>query len=385
MGHNHTAFAPEDVDDARRGTPATSLQSWAAPRGLLFTEAGLTGAFVTVLPRFPEYTFNVCRGEVAPGRYGQVAHLLEELAATEGSIDGGGTFYGTRLVTKRNLLSFVGIEKDRPDEPFAANAAWAPITGVALRVPELVLLPRFVVRTSSTFLNLGGGRDVGLPGLRLLDNQWIGDDLAAAIGAAVQPLGGLGANYVRLLVDHGQLSLVRNGFVAEPERLDHLLATAVAVADALADSAPQATGTPPWCQPLEHEVDVFRRAAAELAMNADDPVAFHRAVRRSPLPGRVHGLLHGTVPGTHAEGRVAFTVQGGRTTNTYRTGVVVPAAPGATTPVGGTVHAPTDQYAEVVDGLAYSWPRVRSVGRLDSAERTAAGVQTLRDMGLASL
>jgi hypothetical protein len=104
-----------------------------------------------------------------------------------------------------------------------------------------------------------------------------------------------------------------------------------------------------------------------------------------PLPGRIQGLLHGTVAGTQVEGRVAFTVQGGRTTNTYRTGIIVPAAPGATTPVGGVVHAPTDQYAEVVDGLAYSWPRVRSVGRLESAEKIAAGVQTLRDLGLATL
>ena len=388
MGHNHTAFAREDVEDARRGAPATSLEAWASERGIAFRGSELAGTFVTVLPRFDQYTFNVCRGEVLPGRYGLLAHLLEELPATDGKIDGGGTFYGTRLVTKRNLLSFVGIEKARPDEPFAANAAWAPTTGVALRVPELTLLPRISLEIESGFSNFGGGRDLapaGVPGWRLHASDWVSDELADAVTAAARPLAGLGATWGRVLLDHGQLALIRNGFVAHPDLLDHLLATAGAIADALAATAPLPAGTPPWCQPQEHETAAFRQGASEFAMALADPVDLHRTHRHLPFPGRALGLLQGTLPGSTATGHLAFAVQGGRTTGTYRTVVLTPAAPGAATPLGGTVHPPTDQYVEVADGLAVSWPRVRSVGRLEAVEKAAAGVTTLRDLGLAAL
>lgn len=388
MGHNHTAFAPEDVEDARRGAPATSLQGWAAERGLTYAGSALVGSFVNVLPRFEQYTFNVCLGEVAPGRYGHVAHLLEELAATDGSIDGGGTFYGTRLVTKRGLGSFLGFDKERPDEPFAANAAWAPTTGVALRVPELALLPRISLEVESGFLNFGGGRDLapaGVPGWRLHAGDWVSDELAAAVTGAARPLAGLGATWGRVLLDHGRLAVIRNGFVADAGTLDHLVATAVAVADVLVATAPLPAGTPPWCQPMEHETAAFREGAGQFGMALADPVELHRTHRHLPFPGRALGLLTGPLPGSTATGHLAFAVQGGRTTGTYRTVVIAPAAPGAATPLGGTVHQPTDQYVEVADGLAVSWPRVRSVGRLEAVEKSAAGVTTLRDLGLAAL
>lgn len=388
MGHNHTAFAPEDVDDARRGAPATSLEGWATGRGLTYFGSALIGSFVNVLPRFEQYTFNMSRGEVGPSRYGQVAHLLEELPATDGKIDGGGTFYGTRLVTKRGLGSFFGFEKARPDEPFAANAAWAPTTGVALRVPELALLPRVGLEVQSSFLNFSGSRDLGptgVPGWRLHASDWVSDELAVAVAESVRPLAGLGAAWGRVLVDHGQLALVRNGFVADPDVLDHLVATACTIADGLATAAPSPPGTPPWCQPQEHETAAFRQGAEQFGMALAEPVELHRAHRHLPFPGRALGLLTGNLPGTAAAGHLAFAVQGGRTTGTYRTVVIAPAAPGASTPLGGVVHQPTDQYAEVADGLAVSWPRVRSVGRLEAVEKSAAGVATLRDLGLAAL
>lgn len=388
MSHNHTAFAREDVDDARRGAPAASLEPWADGRGLTFVPAGLIGTFVTVLPRFEQYTFNVCRGEVSAGRYGLLAHLLEELPAMDGKIDGGGTFYGTRLVTKRGLGSFFGIEKARPDEPFAANAGWAPTTGVALRVPELALLPRISLEVESGFLNFGGGRDLGpagVPGWRLHASDWVSDELADAVTASVWPLAGLGATWGRVLLDHGQLAVIRNGFVTDPGVLDHLVSTACTIADGLAASAPLPAGIPPWCQPQEHETAAFQQGAEQFGMALADPVELHRAHRHLPFPGRAHGLLTGTLPGTSTAGHLAFAVQGGRTTGTYRTVVIAPAAPGASTPLGGIVHAPTDQYVEVADGLAVSWPRVRSVGRLEAVEKSAAGVATLCDLGLAGL
>lgn len=388
MGHNHTAFDREDVEDARRGAPARSLEGWAAERGLEFLGSSFVSAFLTALPAYDDYTFNVCRGEVRPGRFGMVAHLLEELAATDGEIDGGGTFYGTRIVTKRGFGSFFGFEKERPQEPFAANAAWAPTTGVILRVPELALQPRVTLEVESGFLNFGGGRDLGaagVPGWRLHTTDWVSDPLADAVTAAVQPLAGLGVSWGRVLLDHGILALVRNGFVADPAVLDHLVGTAAAIADALAATAPLPAGTPPWCQPQEHETAAFRQGADEYGMALADPVELHRTHRHLPFPGRALGLLTGTLPGTTAEGLLAFSTQGALTTGSYRTVVLAPAVAGASTPVGGVLHKPTDQYVEVADGLAVTWPRVRAVGRLESAEKSAAGVATLRDLGLAAL
>ncbi|MBL8779221.1 MAG: hypothetical protein JNK12_25075 [Acidimicrobiales bacterium] len=388
MGHNHTAFAPEDVEDARRGAPATSLQPWGEGRRLEFLGSSFVSAFLTALPAYDDYIFNVCRGEMRPGRFGMVAHLLEELPATDGQIDGGGTFYGTRVTTKRGLGSFFGFEKERPQEPFAANAAWAPTTAAILRVPELALQPRVTLEVESGFLNFGGGRDLGpagVPGWRLHASDWVSDELAAAVTGAARPLAGLGATWGRVLLDHGRLAVIRNGFVADAGSLDHLVATAVAVADALVATAPLPAGTPPWCQPMEHETAAFREGAGQFGMALADPVDLHRTHRHLPFPGRAHGLLTGPLPGSSATGHLAFAVQGGRTSGTYRTVVIAPAAPGAATPLGGTVHKPTDQYVEVADGLAVSWPRVRSVGRLEAVEKSAAGVTTLRDLGLAAL
>lgn len=383
MGHNHTAYAREDVEDAKRGAPAVSLESWAGERGLTFLGSALAGAFATVLPLWPDYLFNVCRGEVAPGRLGQLAHELDELPATNGKIDAGGTFYGTRLTTRHGLRSFIGLERERPNEPFAANAVWVPTTAVSVRVPEVTLLPRVRIRMSGWLDR--GGRDlahVGLPGFRITDSGWIDDAVAETVGAAAGPLGQIDAQYVSLTIDHGVFSMVRNGFVSDPAVLDHLMATAAAIAEGLAAATLPLPESLPWCDPQPHEAEAFDRAADETGMTRVDPLDFHRSHRRLPFPGRAHGLLHGTVPGTDAQGHLAFTDQAAHTGGTYRTVVLLPAAPGASTPVGGTVHAPTDQYVEVVDGLAVSWPRTRSVGRLDVVERTDAGVRALRESGL---
>lgn len=168
MGHSYTAYAPED---ARRGAPDVSLEGWARERGLAFPGPGLAGAPVPVLPPFPEYQANVCRGELA-GRFGQVAHELHEIEAHEGSIRAGGAFFGTRVTTRRGLKSLIGWSDDRPDEPFAANAAWAPTTRVVLRVPEAALLPKVVIRNEerigSDHTDLGPH---GLPGHRLVRSQ----------------------------------------------------------------------------------------------------------------------------------------------------------------------------------------------------------------------
>ena len=398
MSHSHTAYAPEDVEDARRGAPSVSLELWGASRGLAFPGPGLAGQLITVLPPFPEYQFNVCRGELVQGLFGQVAHELHEIEAHEGSIRAGGAFFGTRVVTRRGLKSMIGWSDDRPDEPFAANAAWAPTTKVVIRVPEAALMPQVVIRNAERMRidhpDLGPH---GMPGYRLADNGWISPELEAWLGQACAPLLSFDASYVSLKLDHGLLAVARNGFVHDPATLDHLVTTAATIAQnfsAGAEPAPAfATQLPPpdpaawpgFLTPQPHEIEAFARLADANRMVQEDALALHRSFRQLPFPGVAKGVLRGAVPGTSTDGRVVIAVQGGRTSGSYRTVVLAPAAPGATTPVGGILHQPTDSYVEVADGVVAAWPRTRTPNGFDSEASISRAVATIRDRGLAEL
>ena len=329
-----------------------------------------------------------------------MAHELEELEVDEGGITRGGAFYGVRTKGGRGLRGLIGLEKKVPNEPFATWAAWVPTTRVVLRVPEIALLPRIVVRPSDRMAALGNPKldDVGLGGFRMAESRWIGEDLRRAAGAAARPLGSLPVPFAALTIDHGLVSVHRNGFAGNDE-IDPLVGVASAIAEGLVAMvapllAPQpfeqplpppdlATWPPGFWQPQPHEADAFGRAAAELGLQPEDAVALHRTFPRLPAPGTAMGAARGVLPGSSAAGRVAFFGQGGRTSGTYRTVTMVPARPGAATPIGGQVHQPTDTYAEVVDGVAVAWPRVRREGRLDSAESVAAALDTFRALGLA--
>ena len=398
MSHSHTAYAPEDVEDARRGAPSVSLELWGASRGLAFPGPGLAGQLITVLPPFPEYQFNVCRGELVQGRFGQVAHELHEIEAHEGSIRAGGAFFGTRVVTRRGLKSMIGWSDDRPDEPFAANAAWAPTTKVVVRVPEAALMPQVVIRNAERMRidhpDLGPH---GMPGYRLADNGWISPELQAWLGLACAPLLSVDASYVSLRLDHGLLAVARNGFVHDPATLDHLVTTAATIAENFAAGAepspafatrlpaPDPVAWPGFLTPQPHEIEAFARLADANRMVQEDALAMHRTFRRLPFPGVAKGVLRGVVPGASADGRVVIAVQGGRTSGYYRTVVLVPAAQGATTPVGGILHQATDSYVEVSDGVAAAWPRTRTPNGFDSEASISRAVAAIRDRGLADL
>ena len=398
MSHSHTAYAPEDVEDARRGAPSVSLEPWGASRGLAFPGPGLAGQLITVLPPFPEYQFNVCRGELVQGRFGQVAHELHEIEAHEGSIRAGGAFFGTRVVTRRGLKSMIGWSDDRPDEPFAANAAWAPTTKVVVRVPEAALMPQVVIRNAERMRidhpDLGPH---GMPGYRLADNGWISPELQAWLGLACAPLLSVDASYVSLRLDHGLLAVARNGFVHDPATLDHLVTTAATIAENFAAGAepspafatrlpaPDPVAWPGFLTPQPHEIEAFARLADANRMVQEDALSLHRSFRRLPFPGVAKGVLRGAVPGTSTDGRVVIAVQGGRTSGYYRTVVLVPAAQGATTPVGGILHQATDSYVEVSDGVAAAWPRTRTPNGFDSEASISRAVAAIRDRGLADL
>lgn len=408
MGHkrSYAAYALDDVADAKRGSPDVSLADWAAGRGLEFRGSEVLGAFAHVMPLWPDYVFNLAKGTVAPGRFGYVAHELDEVSLDD---DGGarmpGGYFAMRVHGKsRGLLDLMGIsiDKKRPNEPFAAISIWVPTTAAAVRVPDAALLPAMTIRSADRFPLAGNPKldDGGLPGFRMAGSQWIGDDLRLALAGAARPVGALGAAYASVRLDAGLVSVRRNGFVAGAE-LDALADAAVAIAEGIAAIARPGLSPQPFEQPLpapameqwppgyvrpeRHEVDALARLAGEIGMVQEDAVALHRTQPRCPVPGRALGVLRGVLPSTGATGRVAVFSQGRHTSGTYRSAVIAPAAPGATTPVGGVRHEASDLYVEVADGVAYAWPRGRSAGAFNAAATVAAAVQTLTAMGLAQL
>ena len=399
----YAAYAPEDVGDAERGAPATSLEGWAASRGLEYRGSELEGAFATVLPAWVDYVFNVCRGPVAGGRFGQLAHELEEIETNEKGLRADGAFFGVRTSSRKGLLHLIGIEKAPPNEPFATSAAWVPTTKVILRLPEAALLPRLSIRPADR-MGLVGNPDLGdggLPGFGLTGSRWVSDELRLAVAAAARPLAEVGAPFVGLVLDHGLLAVRRNGFVADTVALDALAGATGRIAETFVEvarplTAPQpftvalpppdrSTWPPGFWQPMDHEVAATERVAGELGLITEDPVALHRTQPRCPVPGLAFGVARGVLADTTAPARVGFFAPHGQASVSYRTAVMASARPAASTRSGGQLHEPTDMYVEVVDDVAYAWPRVRTVGGLNSAESVAGAIATFRALGLADL
>ncbi len=407
--HSHAAYATADVGDAARGEPAVSLAPWAARRGLEHLGSSLPGAFTPVMPTRQAYVFNLSRGPFGSGRFGYLAHELDEIGLDDkGDPRVPGGYFALSIRTKlggiRGILrSSAHLQDRRPDEPFAARAFWVPTTTAAVRVPEAALLPIVVIRSAERFPVAGNPKldEHGLPGFRMRGSQWIDDARRGALAGAARPLAGLGASYAALRLDRGVVSVTQNGFLVDDARLDLLASTVVQIADALCAvaaplvapqpfavplPAPDRATWPPGYDPLErHEVDVLARVAAELGMAPEDPVALHRSHPRCPVPGRASGGVRGILPGTGAEGRVGFFVQGGPTAGSYRSAVMVPARPGAATPLGGTLDATSDLYVEVADDVAHAWPRARSHGALGAEATVAAAVPAFRRLGLADV
>ena len=63
----------------------------------------------------------------------------------------------------------------------------------------------------------------------------------------------------------------------------------------------------------------------------------------------------------------------------------MPAAPSATTALGGELNQQTGMYEEVVDGVVSCWRQQRSFNALETDAVVTAATETLRASGLAVL
>ena len=401
---SHAAFDPADVEDARRGHPAVSLQPFAAANGLGYTNNELFGAFVSHQPRWPHYTFNICRGAFPGGRLGQLSHDLFEMETSEGSIRAGGTFYDVRVTTRRSAREMLNLGGGDPENaPFAGNAAWIPSTAISLRTPEVNQLPELTIRNNdgSTLFGGGGLDRHGLAGFRLDRGPKDDDGLLSAIAGVCRPaLTSRRDAYTRLRVSHGTVTLTVNGYRSGDDDLRQLTSVAVHVADGLvaltqpAPATPFATKGPaptalrvPDGVPKPHPsfTPAYRSVATNLGLHQEEPYHLSQILPRCPIPGVASGVLSGTLLDTTTFGRMVWFEHGGRFSSSVRGGVIVPAASGATTPLGGVYHEPTGMQVEVVDGIAYCWKHELFTGRLESALLTPHAQAALAATGASTI
>ena len=402
---NHGAFSPDDVADARRGRPATSLQGFAPSVGLEYRDSELVGAFVSTQPTWPNYVFNACRGIFPGGRYGLIEHELYELGVSERGIDIGGTIYAGKTVFRNNLGGFLGVGDSKPPEnaPFVGNYAWLPATAVHVRAPETARLPLLLIfneARTSKYRNADLA-SFGLPGYVMVTSDHTPEPMVAAVAQACAPaLSSRHDSFLRLRVRHGLVNLTVNGYRSDPADLRQLMSIAEGLAGAFAAmTAPPApipfatAGTaagisgilPGVPRPWPQWTELFAAAATTHGLHDENPAHLLTLLPRNPIPGVPWGVLFGTLPGTSAPVRVVWNNQGGRTEPSCRGGIIAAARPGATTPIGGVLHAPTAMYTEVVDGMAYCWRQQRSFGELEAPLLLQLGVDTLRATGIADI
>lgn len=402
-GFGHAAFDPADVEDARRGHPAVSLDAFAATVGLEPRGSQVFGSFLSTQPAWPEYVFNACRGAMPSGRLGLVAHELYEVEAHNGSVQAAGSFYDVRVTTRTSLLEIGGISQSKvPNEPFAGNAVWIPTTTVHVRAPETNRLPLLRITRSRSFSVTGRNEldHLGLPGFRVLRGTEDPERLAAAVHAAGPWLQTRGDAHVELRVRYGLVALTVNGYRADEQDLRHLVSVADGIAHALAAVTPPPSGAvfnqygPPATEvrmppgvPMPHPVLVpqYGALAAHWGLHLEHPAHLLAMAPRCPIPGIASGVMAGNLPATAAAGRLVWFEQGGRTSGSVRGGLITTAAPGASTPLGGIHDPTTDVYVEVAEGLACAWRRQRSQGVLEPEVLLQSTTAALRSVGLAAV
>src|SRR5690349_13830615 len=100
---NRMAFSRDDVEDAKRGRPASDLTAYAAARGLEHLGSRTPAGFRVALPCDEERQFDVMRGVLPGGAYGVLAHEALGIPWTGDSSDWNGTFYGVRVTATRKM------------------------------------------------------------------------------------------------------------------------------------------------------------------------------------------------------------------------------------------------------------------------------------------
>jgi hypothetical protein len=397
--HGYAAFARADVADARRGHPASSLEAYAAERGLEWLGRQSAAGFSAAFPGFPEYRYNAARGVLPGGRYGVLFHQLLEVPVT-GSPNVSGTLYGSTVKYKgrgwwwlpdRTDIPFIGPFLDSPPEPgepeaFDTKAVWIPTTTIAINVPEAAL-PFFLTRIDRRH-HLA---PFDFPHQQALANGW----RLRAHGPVPEPrLDAVLARhaddpYFGILALRGTVIVRRNGYLTD---LDDLARDACEIADAFA-AASAATRPVPFTTelpaPHSHHPEVtsgwrdgYARLADRLGLTEEDADAYQRAFPTVGVPGRAVAVMRGELaPGVH--GRLVYSAERNLRLAERARGAVLLEADGPPTPPGGERHPDRHLVYEQRAGVAVLWS-LRTAGfyREEQEDLIARAVRCARERGV---
>jgi hypothetical protein len=405
------AFTQEDVEDARRRRPNVDLSGYAASRGLEYVGSGIANGFRATTAAWPEYIFNSMRGVLAGGEFGLVQHELQEFPVEEtGRFEGiSGSFFGVSYTRKSSLLSFLGIwERGRKNEPFPGSAVYVPITKAVVRLPEAALTPRMrVLRDdrlpASTTVKL---EEYGLPGYLLAWTElWPDDVIRALFGGAVGAvLAEVEYPYVELQIAEATVALACNGYLRDEAALDRLADRACRIAQGVRDVARAWWSPRPFDEPLppvppyrqpESEIEIysqqvrpqFEQLAGELGLTLEDPVEYHRAFPRVPIPSVALAVMRGQIPGSSATGRIVAHSAG--EFGAHIGGLLLPARSDAPPTQRGGSRVELDgalpMLGEALDGIAAAWTGYRTSGALAADQLVPRALETMRRLELADV
>jgi len=381
------------VEDAKRGNPGADLREYAQARSLEFLDKAAPAGFAAALPGFEEYRFNVMRGVLPGGAFGMLFHqALEVPVIGRPSIDGTlhavsskspGRWWVPKLPNRTDIPVIGDFlnppTDDRPADAFDSYAVWIPTTTAAVNVPEAAL-PLYLFRIDRRrhhapfdFKETRTLDDLGLPGWRMRTQEPVSDDLVRRLlsGRALDVFRRRADDaFFQLLVLRGTVIVRRNGYLRDSGELDALAADVCLLADAIraaclsqarprpfADALPPAPAASSMMEVTAGWSEGYVKLAQRLGMALEDPDEYHRAFPSLPVPGRAVAVMRGTLPGTHATGRLVYHAERSlKAADRARGAVLLPAPPRAQpTPPGGHRHPDHRLVHENVDGVTVLW------------------------------
>lgn len=382
--NGYGAVTRADAKDARRRRPASSLEEWAAARGLDHLGTQNAAGYFAVLPLDDQLQFNVVRGTLPGGRDGCLFHWLRPWPVGQDGDPINGSFVeevwnpGWASGYWKKMIPIAGH--------FMANdvelSIGVPCTVAATNVPEAAMLKQLPKELHARLKASGPNTPLYEVRLRfgtvaVVRNGWPDDpDELDALAAAASEAGEAVRAACLAAYAEGAGSPVGAGTGAPgagsatgaSATVDAGAGAASASRRRFADPLPAVDWPPSGISlsgrfPASPWLEALHALAAELTMELEEPAAHHAAFPSLPVPGRPFAVMRGTLPGTSVPARIAFHQERSLSDNQGRTALLLAAAPGASeTPPHGVRNAAPGLSYGVRDGVVAIWT-LRSSGR----------------------